>query len=272
MFDIQIFDIHLFDIALYLVTGAFAGFAAGLLGIGGGLIIVPVLYFIFSTLGYEAQQLMHMALTTSLATIIVTSISSTRAHHKKKAVLWPLVFLLSPGIILGAWSGGFFAASINTDYLRNIFIVFEFIVAFNLLLNKRPKKHTSRINKIVATIGGYIIGMISTLVGVGGGTMTVPFLHWFNIPMRNAIATSAACGFSIALIGTLSFIYASYDLPSSGLYAIGYLQYDAFLFISLSSYLFAPLGAKVAHSISETSLRLSFSALLFILAIIMLFR
>jgi len=267
-----LFDINLLDIGLYLITGAFAGFAAGLLGVGGGLIIVPVLYFIFSTLGYEPQQLMHMALATSLATIIVTSISSTRAHHKKKAVLWPLVFLLSPGIILGAWSGGLFASNINTDYLRTIFVVFEFIVATNLLLNKRPEKHQTTINKLVATIGAYIIGMISTIVGVGGGTMTVPFLYWFNIPMRNAVATSAACGFSIALVGTLSFIYGSYNLSISGQHSIGYLQYDAFIFISISSYMFAPLGARVAHSISERSLRLSFSVLLFILAFTMLFK
>lgn len=215
---------------------------------------------------------MQMALATSLATIVVTSISSTRAHHKKKAVIWPLVFLLSPGIILGAWSGGFFASNIDTDYLLTIFIIFEFIVASNLLLNIQTKKHKTTINKTVATIGGTIIGMISTIVGVGGGTMTVPFLHWFTIPMRNAVATSAACGFSIALIGSLSFIYSSYNLPIGGQYAIGYLQYDAFIFISLSSYMFAPLGARVAHSISEKSLRLSFSALLFSLAITMLFR
>jgi len=267
-----LFDINLLDIFLYLITGAFAGFAAGLLGVGGGLIIVPVLYFIFSTLGYETQQLMHMALATSLATIVVTSISSTRAHHKKQAVLWPLVFLLSPGIVLGAWSGGFFASNINTDYLRTVFIIFEFIVAINLLLNIRPEKHKVKINKMLATLGGYIIGMISTIVGVGGGTMTVPFLHWFNIPMRNAVATSAACGFSIALVGTLSFVYISFNLPISGKYSIGYLQYDAFTFISISSYLFAPLGARVAHGISEKSLRLSFSTLLFILAITMLFK
>jgi uncharacterized membrane protein YfcA len=187
-------------------------------------------------------------------------------------VIWPLVFLLSPGIILGAWSGGFFASNIDTGYLLTIFIIFEFIVASNLLLNIRTKKHKTTINKIVATIGGTIIGMISTIVGIGGGTMTVPFLHWFTIPMRNAVATSAACGFSIALIGSISFIYSSYNLPISGQYAIGYLQYDAFIFISLSSYMFAPLGARVAHNISEKSLRLSFSALLFSLAITMLFR
>lgn len=243
-----------------------------MLGIGGGLIIVPVLYFIFSTLGYEAQQLMHMALATSLATIIITSISSTRAHHKKKAILWPLVFLLSPGIILGAWSGVFFASQINSDYLRTIFSLFEFTVALNLLLNKRPGRHDAKINKIIATIGGYVIGLISAIVGIGGGTLTVPFLHWFNVHMRNAVATSAACGFPIALIGTLSFIYVSYDLPISGSHSIGYLQYDAFVFISISSYFFAPLGASVAHSIPEKALRLSFSALLFILAIIMLFK
>lgn len=255
-----------------MLTGAVAGFAAGLLGIGGGLIIVPVLFFIFSAQGYETQYLMQMALTTSLATIVTTSISSTRAHHKKHAVLWQLVFILSPGIILGATLGGIFASAINSDSLRSFFALFEFAVAINLLLKKQPAQHNTGINKTTAATGGTVIGFISTLVGIGGGTMTVPFLHWFNISMRNAVATSAACGFPIALVGTLSFMYASHDHPVSSPYSIGFLKYDAFLFIAVSSFLFAPLGAKVAHSISEKTLRLSFSFLLFTLAFIMLLK
>jgi len=262
----------LIEISLYILTGACAGFAAGLLGIGGGLIIVPVLFFIFSAQGYETQYLMQMALTTSLATIVVTSISSTRAHHKKQAVLWPLVLLLSPGIIFGAWFGGLFASTINSDSLKSFFAFFEFAIAINLILKKQPAQHNTVIKKTVAAAGGTVIGFVSTLVGIGGGTMTVPFLHWFSISMRNAVATSAACGFPIAFIGTLAYIYASYDLPLSGSYAIGYLQYDAFLFIAGSSFLFAPLGAKVAHSISEKALRLSFSFILFSLGLIMLLQ
>ncbi len=265
-------DISLIEIGIYVLTGACAGFAAGLLGIGGGLIIVPVLFFIFSAQGHETQYLMQMALTTSLATIILTSISSARAHHKKQAVLWPLVILLSPGIVVGASFGGVFASTINSDSLKVFFVIFEFAVAINLLLKKQPAHHNTVIKKTVAVTGGTVIGFISTLVGIGGGTMTVPFLHWFNISMRNAVATSAACGFPIALIGTLSYIYASYQLPISSFYSIGYLQFDAFLFIAVSSFVFAPLGAKVAHSISEKTLRLSFSFLLFILGFIMLFK
>ncbi len=215
---------------------------------------------------------MQMALTTSLATIVITSISSTRSHHKKQAVLWPLVILLSPGIIFGAWAGGLFATAVEGENLKIFFAVFEFTVAINLLLKKQPAQHNTAIKKTVAATGGTIIGFVSTIVGIGGGTMTVPFLHWFNISMRNAVATSAACGFPIALIGTLSYIYASYDLPLSSSHTIGFLRYDAFAFIAGSSFLFAPLGARVAHSISEKTLRLSFSLLLFILGTVMLLK
>ena len=262
----------LIEIGAYILTGACAGFAAGLLGVGGGLIIVPVLFFIFATQGHESQYLMQMALATSLATIVFTSISSTRAHHKKQAVLWPVVFILSPGIVMGAWFGGVFASKVNSEYLKIFFSVFEFAVAVNLLLKKQPAQHNIAIKKTVAAAGGTVIGFVSSIVGIGGGTMTVPFLHWFNISMRNAVATSAACGFPIALIGTLSYVYASYQLPVGGSHAVGYLQLDALLFIAASSFAFAPLGAKVAHSISEKSLRLSFSFLLFVLGSIMLLR
>lgn len=263
---------YLLVICIYILTGALAGFAAGLLGIGGGLIIVPVLFFVFSASGYETQHLMQMALATSLATIVITSISSTRAHHRKQAVLWPLVLLLGPGIVIGAALGGIFASSINSDSLKLFFAIFEFTVATSLLLKKQPTRHNKKIKKPVAATGGMIIGFISTLVGIGGGTMTVPFLHWFNISMRNAVATSAACGFPIALFGTLSFIMASYGQTIGSTYSIGYLQYDAFIFVAGSSFLTAPFGAKVAHSISEKTLRLSFALILFTLGSIMILR
>jgi uncharacterized membrane protein YfcA len=262
------------DTGMFVLTGACAGFAAGLLGVGGGLIIVPVLYLVFAHQGYDPLYLMHMALTTSLATIVFTSISSTRAHHKRQAVLWPLVFLLSPGIIIGAWLGGLFASDINSQNLINSFAIFEFIVAVNLILKRQTTQHNTAIKPLTATAGGFSIGFISTIVGIGGGTMTVPFLHWFNISMRRAVATSAACGFPIALVGTLSYIYASYGLNihnSAGAESttIGYLHLNALLYIATSSFIFAPLGAKVAHNISEKTLRISFAVLLFSLSFIM---
>ena len=263
-------ELNLIELSLYVCTGAFAGFAAGLFGVGGGLIIVPVLYYIFAGQGYAPQHLMQMALTTSLATIVITSISSTMAHHKKHAVLWPLVFVLSPGIVFGALLGGAFASTINSEYLKLFFIVFEFSVAGNLLLKKKITQHDSKIKKLTAITGGSVIGFISTTVGIGGGTMTVPFLHWFNISMKKAVATSAACGFPIALIGTLSFILSSYSLQVGSAYSTGYLQYTAFIFIATSSFLIAPLGARLAHHLSDNTLRLSFSALLFFLGLTML--
>ncbi len=263
-------DSYILEVLTYILTGTFAGFAAGLLGVGGGLIIVPVFFFVFASHGYEQQYLMQMALTTSLATIVITSISSTRAHHRRGAVLWSLVLLLSPGIILGAALGGVFASSINSDSLRLFFAIFEFAVATNMIVKKQPAPLDKKLGMTAAFGGGMSIGFISTLVGIGGGTMTVPFLHWFNISMRNAVATSAACGFPIALIGTLSFIITSYDQSFGNAHSLGYLQYDAFLFVAGSSFLVAPLGAKVAHSISEKALRTSFALLLFTLGIIML--
>jgi uncharacterized membrane protein YfcA len=262
-------DLSLITTCLYILTGAFAGFAAGLLGIGGGLIIVPVLYFIFSAQGYDQQYLMHMALTTSLATIVFTSISSTLAHHKKHAVLWRLVFLLSPGIIIGSWFGGKFASVMDTEILGSFFAVFELLVAINLLLKKQSRQHQIKINKAIATTGGIVIGFVSTVVGIGGATMTVPFLHWFNVSIRNAVATSAACGFPIALFGTLSFIYASWDQHLFSATSIGYLQLHALLIIATSSFIFAPLGAKLAHTISEKTLRLVFAFILLTLSITM---
>jgi len=259
----------LVEVTLYIVTGAFAGIAAGLFGVGGGLIIVPVLYYIFSTQGYDQQHLMHMAVATSLATIVFTSLSSALAHHKKQAVLWPIVFLLSPGIVIGAWSGGIFAATLDTEILTSLFAVFELLIAANLLLQKIPEQHQTTINKIAAATGGTLIGFISTIVGIAGGTMTVPFLHWFNISMHKAVATSAACGFPIALIGTLSYIYSGWGLQLTDTPTIGYLQLYAILFIAPSSFIFAPLGAKLAHSISEKTLRYSFAFILLLLSIAM---
>ena len=265
-------ELVLIETFLYILTGAFAGFAAGLLGIGGGLIIVPVLYFSFAAQGYEPQHLMHMALTTSLATIVITSISSTISHNRRQAVLWPIVFLLSPGIVIGAWCGGVAASHLDNKLLTVFFAFFELLVAINLLLKTQPSQHNQNINKLSAGMGGFFIGFISTIVGIGGGTLTVPFLHWHKISMRKAVATSAACGFPIAVIGTASYLYASWDFDTNSSFAIGYLQLYAMIIIATCSFIFAPVGAKVAHTISEKTLRFSFAILLITLSITMFFN
>jgi len=263
-------DINLIDAGLYCLTGAFAGFAAGLLGIGGGLIIVPVLFFIFSSQNLDQQHLMHMALATSLATIIITSISSTLAHHKKKAVLWPVVLLLAPGIVLGSWLGASFAAQLDTSTLKPIFGFFEIFVAFLMFSQYQSKQHQLTIKSLNGFIGGNIIGGISAIVGIGGGTLTVPFLHWHKINIKNAVATSAACGLPIALFSTASYIYNGWDIPSTRQYMFGFVQLDAFLLIAISSFLLAPFGAKYAHQISDIALKKTFSVFLLLLGLKML--
>ncbi len=255
----------------YLITGAFAGFSAGLLGVGGGLIIVPVLYFVFAAQGIEQAHLMHMALATSLATIVFTSISSTLAHHKKQAVLWPLVWLIAPGIVLGAWAGGMVAADLDSDILKPVFGVFELIIAVYLLTKATPRQHHTLINKVTAGIGGITIGFISAIVGIGGGSMTVPFLHWHNIAMRNAVATSAACGLPIAITATAAFIYAGWQVEIISGPALGFVHLTAFALIVITSFSFAPLGAKVAHAIPEPVLKTGFGLFLLLLSGKMLF-
>ena len=264
------FDINLIDIGLYCLTGAFAGFAAGLLGIGGGLIIVPILFFIFSSQNFDQQHLMHMALATSLATIIITSISSTLAHHKKRAVLWPVVLILAPGIGLGSWLGASFATQLDTSTLKPIFGIFEIFVAFLMYSQYQSKQHQLTIKKVNGFIGGNIIGSISAIVGIGGGTLTVPFLHWHKIKIKNAIATSAACGLPIAVFATASYIYNGWHLQQDQQNMFGYVQLNAFLLIATCSFLFAPLGAKFAHSISDVLLKKIFSLFLLLLGIKML--
>jgi uncharacterized membrane protein YfcA len=258
------------EVILYLLTGAAAGLSAGLLGIGGGLIIVPILFFIFSHQPVPSEHVMHMALATSLATIIVTSLSSARAHHKRGAVLWPIVFDLSPGIIIGAWLGAMFASALASNTLRPVFGVFELLVAIHLLVNYIPDTHTTSINRTKSITGGVVIGGISSIVGIGGGTLTVPFLLWHNISIRNAVASSAACGFPIAVAGTVTYIFSGWSMESLPAYTLGYVYLPAFAMIIITSIITAPFGASLAHKLPEKTLRLLFAMFLLVLGFKML--
>jgi uncharacterized membrane protein YfcA len=258
------------EIVLFLFTGAAAGLAAGLLGIGGGLIIVPILFFIFNAQGVESEHVMHIALATSLATITVTSVSSTWAHHRRGLVLWPIVISLSPAIVLGAWLGARLASMLVSDILRPIFAVFELIVAIHLLTNIKPAIHSTSVPKTRALSGGVVIGGVSAIVGIGGGTLTVPFLLWHNITIRNAVASSAACGFPIAVAGTAAYIISGWNITGSSDHMLGYVHLPAFSLIIITSMLTAPIGASLAHRLSERSLRTVFAILLLLLSVKML--
>jgi len=254
----------------YLALGACAGFLAGLLGVGGGLIIVPVLTFLFTAQGLPAPIILHLALGTSLASIMFTSFSSLHAHHARGAVNWQIFRRITPGIIAGTFLGAWVAAQLTTRFLKGFFIGFLYYVALQMLVNAKPKP-TRQLPAKAGMFGiGSLIGGVSSLVGIGGGSMSVPFMVWCNVSMHNAIGTSAAIGFPIALAGAIGYMVnglVATNLPSSSL---GYVYLPALFGISLISILTAPLGARLAHVLPVPGLKKAFAVLLVLMGTRML--
>lgn len=258
--------------ASYLLLGAFAGTIAGLLGVGGGLIIVPVLVFIFTGHQFPAESIVHIAIGTSLASIVMTSLSSTWAHHQHGAVLWPVFWRLVPGIVLGTFIGAVVADAMNANALRTFFGVFELLVAAQMAMNIKPAPHRQLPGWLGTTSAGSGIGVISAIVGIGGGTLTVPFLVWCNTHMHKAVATSAACGLPIAIAGAAAYTFTGLNEVNLPAGAVGYIYWPAFVGIVLTSMLFAPLGARLAHRLPVTVLKKVFAVLLAVLGVRMLMQ
>jgi hypothetical protein len=252
----------LFNLLLYLVLGAFAGVMAGLLGVGGGLIIVPVLAWIFHGQQVADAIVMHLAIGTSLATIVVTSISSVRAHHQRGAVLWPVVWQLTPGIVIGAWLGAVVADALPSRVLGKIFAVFVLAVAAQMAFGAKPAPHRGLPGAVGMAATGGVIGGVSAIVGIGGGSLTVPFLTWCNTSMRQAVATSAACGLPIALAGAIGFIITGLNASSLPPWSLGYVYGPALVGVAFASMLSAPLGARLAHTLPTETLKKVFAIFL----------
>jgi len=258
---------------LYIGTGAFAGALAGLLGIGGGLVIVPILNIAFHAQALPGDYIQHLALGTSMATIVFTSVSSLRSHHKRGAVLWPVFRAITPGILIGSFLGSKLAALLSTRFLSGFFVVFLYYVAAQMLLNIKPKA-TREVPGGLGMFGaGGVIGSVSALVGIGGGTMTVPFLTWCNVAMHSCIGTAAAVGLPIALAASAGFILGGQAAALPGLSAgyLGFVYLPAFIGIVAASVLTAPLGAKLAHSLPVGKLKKIFACLLIVMASRMLY-
>lgn len=255
----------------YIICGLVAGILAGLLGVGGGLVIVPVLSMLFAMQGFAGDVIVHMAVGTSLATIVLTSIASVRAHHKKKAVLWPVVWKLVPGIIVGALMGAAVADAMPTGLLRAVFAGFEVLVAIQMFLSLRPQAGRDLPGRWGMSLAGSGIGLISSIVGIGGGTLTVPFLVWCRVAVHQAIGTSSACGLPIAIGGTLGFIATGWKQPLLPALSSGYVYWPAWLGIVASSIIAAPMGARLAHRLAAHSLKKVFAVFLLVLATIMIF-
>ncbi len=253
------------ELLILLSMGAVAGTLAGLLGIGGGIIIVPVLALVFQQQGVTIDVLMHVSIGTSLATIVVTSLSSIRAHQKHGAIDWPVFKRITPGIIVGGLLGAVIADLIPGAELRIVFAIFMFLVATQMMIAGTPAPHRTLPQTPGVLGAGLVIGTIAALMGVGGGSMTVPFLTWCNIHIRRAVATSAAIGLPIALAGTAGFMLNGWGSPALPPWSLGYVNLPAFTGIVIASIVFAPLGAKLAHTIPPKLLKRFFALLLYVL-------
>ncbi len=257
-------------LSTYLLVGALAGVLAGLLGIGGGLVIVPMLVFCLSRQAVAPQAVMHIALGTSMASIMFTAVSSFSAHHKRGAVHWPAVRRIVPGILTGTFLGSWVASRLSTNFLKAFFVVFLYYVAFQMLTNGKPRASRDFPGNAGMFGAGNVIGLVSSLVGIGGGTLSVPFMLWCNLAVHQAIGTSAAIGFPIAVAGTVGYIFNGWHLTGLPVPSLGYIYLPALAGIVAASVLTAPLGVRLAHSLPVDKLKRVFAVLLIVVGTRML--
>jgi uncharacterized membrane protein YfcA len=253
------------ELGLYLAFGSLAGVLSGLFGIGGGVVIVPFLVWFFSIRGFPPDAVMIMAVATSLATIVVTSVSAVYAHHRLGAVRWDTVFRLAPGILTGSVIGSIIAGQLPAHWFKLIFALFLLYVAARLLIDARTKDGKGpELRRWLYSAAGLGIGAVSSILGIGGGTLSVPFLVKCRFPIRNAVAISSACGFPIAVAGSLTYIALGWERPTLPAWSLGYVYLPAFAGIVTTSIPFAPIGAKLAHRLPTRKLRRMFGIVVFV--------
>jgi len=256
---------------IYMLLGAFAGIAAGLLGVGGGLIIVPVLVAVFQVQSFDSMIVMQLALGTSLASIVFTSLSSVIAHHRRGAVVWSMVGKMAPGMLLGAMFGAYVADNVSGEQLKLFFAIFEVAVAVYMIIGTPVAKNAfqnilkgSELFAVSACIGG-----LASALGIGGGTITVPYLCMRGIKIHQAVAVSAACGLPIALSGALGYCLFGLNEAALPAYSSGFIHWPAWAGIVAVSLLTAPLGATLAHHLPVASLKKVFAGVLLMMALLM---
>ena len=253
---------ELWEIVAYLITGVASGVLAGLFGVGGGVVIVPALLLIFARVGIVSDWIPHLAVGTSLATIVATGATSAYAHQRHGAVRWDLALSLAPGIVLGAWAGAAVAGVLPDLWLKRIFACFLLYVGTHMLIRRPDRPQGTLPGRAGMLAAGAGIGGMSALVGIGGGTMTVPFLSRVGVDMRRAVATSAACGVPIALAGALGFMVTGWGREGLPEASTGFVYWPAVAGILLASVPAAPLGAHLAHRLPVPLLKRVFGVLL----------
>ncbi|RBW49469.1 sulfite exporter TauE/SafE family protein [Marinobacter sp. F3R11] len=253
--------------SVYLALGAFAGTLAGLFGIGGGLIIVPVLIFSFGLQGFSTEIAAHMAVGTSLATIVFTSLSSIRSHHKHGAIRWDIFRPMIFGIVVGAFIGAWTASLLSGPALELIIGIFVILVGFKMLLDVNPSPGRKLPGNMSLGAAGAGIGWASAIFGIGGGTLTVPYLSWCNVRMQQAVGTSAACGLPIAVAGALGNAWTGWQEPALPEYSLGFVYMPALIGIILTSVVFARVGANLAHRLNARVLKRIFALMLLLIGL-----
>ena len=255
----------------YLAAGVISGLMAGLLGVGGGIILVPILVMIFMATGlFPDMILMKVALATSMSAIMFTSVSSMRMHHRLGNVLWPVVRSIVPGVFIGTFLGTFVVRMVSPTVLTWVFVAFVLYISINMFLNLKPKPSRCLPGKFGLGVFGVVVGGLSVLLSAGGGFLTVPFLSWCNVDMRKAIGTSAALGFPIAVFGTLGYVISGWSKTDLLPYCLGYVYLPGMFGIVLMSVLFAPVGATLSQRLPVTILKRIFAVMLIITALKML--
>lgn len=267
-----IFSLQPAIFALYLAMGAAAGVVAGLFGVGGGIVIVPALVFSFTALGFPPEILTQLALGSSLAAMVFTSLSSVRAHHRLGNVRWPVFWGLAPGVVLGCWLGVNTAGRLSGGVLQLAFGLFALAVAVQMGLNAKPKPTRELPGRAGLGAVGAGIGYVSALFGIGGGTLSVPYLSWCNVRMQQAVATSAACGLPIALVGLFANVQVGWDRPQLPAWSTGFVYWPAVLGILLASAPCARYGARLAQRLPADRLRQLFAAFLLLVGLAFIHR
>ena len=255
---------------VYLLMGVFVGFFAGLLGIGGGLILVTAMVFLFDLQGCPADRIVHSALVTALTSIVFTSISSLRAHHRHGAVRWDIVKMATPGLVIGTLLGTFVADLLPSKYLAIFFVAFVYYAAAQMLVDMKPKPTRTVPGWTGMSVAALVTGIVSSLVGAGGGLLSIPLMTMCNVPMRNAVGTSAALGLPIAIAGAAGYIYTGLGQDHLPPLTLGYIYIPALVGIVIGTFVTVPVGAKVAHTLPVPRLKQIFAVLLFLMATKML--
>jgi len=261
----------LIEYSVFILLGVFSGLIAGLLGIGGGLIVVPMLLFLFPLIGLpDGGHMVHLAIGTSLATIVFSSLASVYTHNRHGGVQWPLFFKIAPGIVGGAVLGASIAHFLPGEILKKVFGVIEILIALQMGLGKQPPAHRSLPGTVPLSFFGLSVGSIASIMGMGGGALTTPFFLWCNVAARNAIATSAAIGLPASITGAAGYVITGWGEAGLPHWSLGYIYLPALISIVIPSLFFARIGANLTQKLPAKTLKRIFSIVLIVLGVNML--